>query len=58
MYYVIALGQSDEKFAVGRNEYNRNSKITFVRQPPTFKSRAEADKFAIKLNGNPLLQRG
>ena len=56
MYYVIALGQRDEKFAVGRNEYNRNSKITFVCQPPTFKSRAEAEKLATELNGKSLSQ--
>lgn len=51
MYYVIALDQSDEKFAVGRNEYNHGGKITFVRQTQTFKSRSEADKVANKLNG-------
>lgn len=51
MYYVVALGPSDEKFAVGRNEYNRDGKISFVRQKTTFKSRAEADKVASKLNG-------
>jgi len=51
MYYVVALGSSDEKFAVGRNEYNRDGKISFVRQKPTFKSRVEAEKLASKLNG-------
>jgi hypothetical protein len=51
MYYVIALGQSDEKFAIGRNEYNRNGKITFVRQPQTYKSRSQAEKLASALNG-------
>jgi hypothetical protein len=55
MYYVITLGQSDEKFAVGRNEYNRDGKISFVRQTPTFKSRLEADKLADKLNGTQLV---
>lgn len=57
MYRVISLDQSDEKFAVGRNEYNRDGKISFVRQKPTFKSRAEADKFVNKLNGKSLLQK-
>ena len=51
MFYVIALGPSDEKFAVGRNEYDRSGKITFVRQPQTYKSRAQADKVAKQLNG-------
>jgi len=51
MYYVVALGQSDEKFAVGRNEYNRDGKISFVRQKATFKSRSEAENVANKLNG-------
>ena len=51
MYYVIALNPSDAKFVVGRNEYNRNGKISFVRQTPTFKSRTEAEKLASKLNG-------
>jgi hypothetical protein len=51
MYYVIALDQSDEKFAIGRNEYNRNSKIVFVRLPQTYRSRAQADKVAKQLNG-------
>jgi len=51
MYYVIALNQSDEKFAVGRNEYNRDGKISFVRQKTTFKSRSEAEKLVNKLNG-------
>jgi len=51
MYYVISLGQSDEKFAVGRNEYNRDGKISFVRHPSTFKSRSQAEKLASKLNG-------
>ena len=51
MYYVVALDQSDEKFAVGRNEYNRDGKISFVRQTTTFKSRSEAEKIASKLNG-------
>ena len=58
MYYVVALDQNDEKFAVGRNEYNRNGKITFVRQKPTFKSRWDAGKLADKLNGNPPLRPG
>jgi len=51
MYYVVALDQSDEKFAVGRNEYNRDGKISFVRQKATFKSRSEAENVANKLNG-------
>ena len=51
MFYVIALGQDDEKFAVGRNEYNRDGKISFVRLPSTFKSRSQADKLAKQLNG-------
>ncbi len=51
MYYVIALGQDDEKFAVGRNEYDRSGKITFVRQPKTYRSYAQADKVAKQLNG-------
>lgn len=51
MYYVISLGSSDAKFAVGRNEYNRDGKISFVRQKPTFRSRLQADKLANKLNG-------
>jgi len=51
MYYVITLGQDDTKFAIGRNEYNRNGKITFVRQPQTYKSRAQAEKLANQLNG-------
>jgi hypothetical protein len=55
MYYVISLGQSDEKFAVGRNEYNRDGKISFVRQPQTYRSRAQAEKLASKLNGNHLV---
>ena len=50
MFYVITLGASDEKFAVGRNEYNRNGKITFVRRPQTYRSRAQADKVAKQLN--------
>lgn len=56
MYYVIALDQSDEKFAVGRNEYNRNGKITFVRQPTVYKSRSTAEKLANTLNGKSVLQ--
>ena len=55
MYYVITLDRSDEKFAVGRNEYNRDGKISFVRQAPTFKSRSEAEKLAAKLNGKHLV---
>jgi hypothetical protein len=51
MYYVIALDQSDEKFAIGRNEYDRSGKISFVRQPQTYRSRAQADKVAQQLNG-------
>jgi hypothetical protein len=51
MYYVISLGPSDEKFAIGRNEYDRSGKISFVRQPQTFRSRAQADKVAQQLNG-------
>ena len=51
MYRVIALDPSDEKFAVGRNEYNRDGKITFVRLPNTFKSRSVAERTANKLNG-------
>ena len=51
MYRVISLDPSDEKFAVGRNEYNRDGKITFVRQPQTYRSRAQADKVAKQLNG-------
>ncbi len=50
MFYVIALDQSDEKFAVGRNEYNQGGKISFVRLPGTF-SRAQAEKLANRLNG-------
>ncbi len=50
MYYVIALGPSDEKFAVGRNEYNHGGKISFVRQAQTYKSRSQADKVAKQLN--------
>ena len=53
MYYVITLGQSDTKFAVGRNEYDRSGRISFVRQAPTFKSRDQADKLAKTLNGKP-----
>ena len=53
MYYVITLGQSDEKFAVGRNEYDRGGRISFVRQAPTFRSRTQADKLAKTLNGKP-----
>ena len=51
MFYVIALGQDDEKFAVGRNEYDRGGKITFVRQPQTYRSRVQAEKVAKQLNG-------
>ncbi len=51
MYYVIALDPSDEKFAVGRNEYNHGGKISFVRQAQTFKSRSQAEKIAKQLNG-------
>jgi hypothetical protein len=51
MYYVIALDQSDEKFAIGRNEYDRSGKISFVRQPQTYRSRAQALKAAKQLNG-------
>ena len=51
MFYVITLDQSDEKFAVGRNEYNRSGKIAFVRQKQTFTSRSQADKLAKQLNG-------
>lgn len=51
MFYVIALDPKDEKFAVGRNEYNHGGKISFVRQNPTFKSRSQAEKFADQLNG-------
>ena len=51
MYRVISLDPSDEKFAVGRNEYNRDGKIAFVRLPNTFKSRLVAEKLASKLNG-------
>ena len=51
MYYVVALDPSDEKFAVGYNEYNRNGKIIFVRRPQTYRSRAQADKIAKQLNG-------
>ena len=51
MYYVVALDHSDEKFAVGRNEFNRDGKIAFVRLPNTFKSRTQAEKLASKLNG-------
>ena len=51
MFYVIALDPGDEKFAIGRNEYNRNGKITFVRLPRTFKSRTQAEKLANQLNG-------
>ena len=51
MFYVIALGQDDTKFAIGRNEYDRSGKISFVRQPQTFRSRAQAEKVAQQLNG-------
>ena len=51
MFYVITLGQDDAKFAVGRNEYDRSGKITFVRQPQTYRTRAQADKVAQQLNG-------
>ena len=51
MYYVIALDQSDEKFAIGYNEFNRNGKIIFVRRPQTYRSRAQANKVAQQLNG-------
>jgi len=51
MFYVIALDQSDEKFAIGRNEYDRSGRISFVRQPQTYRSRAQADKVAQQLNG-------
>jgi hypothetical protein len=51
MFYVIALGQDDTKFAIGRNEYDRSGKISFVRQPQTFRTRAQADKVAQQLNG-------
>jgi len=51
MFYVIALGQDDEKFAVGRNEYDRSGKISFVRQPQTYRSHAQALKVAQQLNG-------
>ena len=54
MYYVITLGQSDEKFAVGRNEYDRSGRISFVRQKQTFTSRSQADKFASMLNGKKI----
>jgi hypothetical protein len=54
MFYVIALGQDDEKFAVGRNEYDRSGKITFVRQKQTFTSRSQADKLAATLNGKTI----
>ena len=55
MFYVIALGQDDEKFAVGRNEYDRSGKITFVRQKQTFTSRSQADKLAATLNGKTIV---
>ena len=51
MFYVITLGASDEKFAIGRNEYDRSGKISFVRQPPTFKSRSQAETLVKQLNG-------
>ncbi len=51
MFYVITLGQDDAKFAVGRNEYDRSGKITFVRQSQTYRSRAQAEKVAKQLNG-------
>ncbi len=51
MFYVITLAQDDAKFAVGRNEYDRSGRITFVRQPQTYRSRAQADKVAKQLNG-------
>jgi hypothetical protein len=51
MFYVITLGQDDEKFAIGRNEYDRSGKISFVRQPQTYRSRAQAEKVAQQLNG-------
>jgi hypothetical protein len=51
MYYVIALDQSDEKFVIGRNEYNRSGRITFVRRAQIFRSRAQALKVAQQLNG-------
>ena len=51
MYYIVALDQTDEKFAVGRNEYDRSGKISFVRQPQTYRSRAQAEKVAQHLNG-------
>lgn len=51
MYYVIALDHSDEKFAVGRNEYDRSGRIGFVQQPKIYKSRAQAEKVAQQLNG-------
>jgi hypothetical protein len=54
MFYVITLGQDDAKFAIGRNEYDRSGRITFVRQPQTFRSRAQALKVAQRLNGNML----
>jgi len=54
MYYVITLGQSDEKFAVGRNEYDRSGRISFVRQKQTFTSRSQADKLASMLNGKKI----
>lgn len=51
MFYVVALNPSDEKFAIGRNEYDRSGKISFVRRPQIFKSRAQADKLVKQLNG-------
>ena len=51
MYYVITLGHDDAKFAIGRNEFNRDGKISFVRQPRTYRSRAQALKIAQQLNG-------
>ena len=54
MYYVITLGPSDAKFAVGRNEYDRSGRISFVRQKQTFTSRSQADKIASILNGKKI----
>jgi hypothetical protein len=54
MYYVITLGQSDEKFVVGRNEYDRSGRISFVRHKQTFTSRSQAEKLASTLNGKTI----
>jgi len=50
MFYVVSRGQDDEQFMVGRHGTDCNGRITFVRLPQTFRSRAQAEKVAKQLN--------